>query len=130
MDGLFTFIKQNFFELLLCSAMLIAGSFRLLYPEIQEKEIQDFPLFGSAKYILIAFELLSIYFLFFATPYVKHIYLGIFAILCIGVILYYVSKRNIVADLKELSTFPNDSKSIFSHFLFVYIIIFLLFIKK
>ena len=128
-----SFIENNFFELLLCVVMIIAGSFRILYPEIQQKEIIDFPLFASTEYLIILFELSSIYFLFFTTSYIKHIYLGVFAILCSIVLIYYLSKRSfstIISDIKELSIFPNDSKLIFTHFLFVYIIIYLIFIKK
>ena len=38
------FIRQNYFELLLCIGITCGGLFRLLYPELRELEMKDLPI--------------------------------------------------------------------------------------
>ena len=87
------FIRQNYFELLLCIGITCGGLFRLLYPELRELEMKDLPITDVHEHILIGFELLATYFIFYSTKEVKNIYLGIYVVGCILVTLYYLSKK-------------------------------------
>jgi hypothetical protein len=126
------FIKQNYFEILLCIGITCGGLFRLLYPELRELEMRDLPITDIHEHILILFELSAIYFIFYSSREVKNIYFGIYVIGCILITLYYLSKRSIsdiYSQFLELCIFPNDIKSIWYHLVYVYILIYLIYIK-
>jgi hypothetical protein len=126
------FLKQNYFEILLCIGITCGGLFRLLYPELRELEMKDLPITDVHEHILIAFELAAIYFIFYSTKEVKNIYLGIYVVGCILVTLYYLSKKSLsdnFSEMKKLCIFPDDIKSIWYHLVYVYILIYLIYIK-
>ncbi len=108
------------------------GLFRLLYPELRELEMKDLPITDIHEYILIMFELSAVYFIFYTNTNIKNIYLGIYVVGCILVTLYYLSKRSLsdnFLEMKKLCIFPNDIKSIWYHIVYVYILIYLIYIK-
>jgi len=126
------FIKSNYFEILLCIGITCGGLFRLLYPELRELEMKDLPITDIHEYILIGFELLATYFIFYSSREVKNIYLGIYVVGCILVTLYYLSKKSLSAnfsEMKKLCIFPDDIKSIWYHIVYVYILIYLIYFK-
>jgi len=126
------FLKQNYFEILLCIGITCGGLFRLLYPELRELEMKDLPITDVHEHILIAFELSAVYFIFYSTKEVKNIYLGIYVVGCILVTLYYLSKKSLsdnFSEMKKLCIFPDDIKSIWYHLVYVYILIYLIYIK-
>jgi hypothetical protein len=128
----FKFLKDNYFELLLCIGITSGGLFRLLYPELREEEMKDLPITDIHEHILIAFELSATYFLFFSSTDIKNKYLGIYVVGCIIVTLYYLSKKSIsqnYSEMKKLCIFPDDIKSIWYHLVYVYILIYLIYIK-
>jgi hypothetical protein len=127
------FIRQNYFELLLCIGITCGGLFRLLYPELRELEMKDLPITDVHEHILIAFELLAVYFIFYSSREVKNIYLGIYVVGCILVTLYYLSKKSLsdnFSEMKKLCIFPDDIKSIWYHIVYVYILIYLIYFKQ
>jgi hypothetical protein len=127
------FIRQNYFEILLCIGITCGGLFRLLYPELRELEMKDLPITDVHEHILIAFELSAVYFIFYSTKQVKNIYLGIYVVGCILVTFYYLSKKSLsdnFSEMKKLCIFPDDIKSIWYHLVYVYILIYLIYIKQ
>ena len=126
------FIQQNYFEILLCIIITCAGLFRLLYPELRDLEMKDLPIRNIHEYILIIFELSAIYFIFYTNTNIKNIYLGVYVISCILITLYYLSKNSLsktLSELKKLCIFPNDIKSIWCHIVYVFILIYVIYIK-
>ena len=126
------FIKQNYFEILLAIGITCGGLFRLLYPELRELEMKDLPITDIHEYILIMFELSAVYFIFYTNTNIKKIYLGIFVISCILVTVYYLSKRSLsdtFEQIKKLCIYSNDINIIWYHILYIYILIYLVYIK-
>jgi hypothetical protein len=126
------FIKSNYFEIFLCIGLTTAGLVRIIYPELRIKELKDIPINEFLEHILIIFELLSTYFIFYTNTKIKNIYYGIYIIGCIIISLFYLSKKSssdIFSEFIELSIFPNNMKSIWYHLVYVYILIYLIYIK-
>jgi len=126
------FIKSNYFEIFLCIGLTTAGLFRLIFPELRQKEMIDLPINEIQEHILIFYELSSIYFIFYTDKDIKNIYYSIYIIGCVLITLYYLSKRSlsdIFSEFKELSIFPNNMKSIWYHLVYVFILIYIIYIK-
>ena len=126
------FIKSSYFEIFLCIGLTSAGLFRIIFPELREKELKDMPINELGEYMLILFELSSTYVIFYTDEDTKNIYYGIYIIGCILLSLYYLSKRSIsesFSEFKELCIFPNDMKSIWYHLVYVFILIYIIYIK-
>ena len=126
------FIKSNYFEIFLCIGLTTAGLFRLIFPELRQKEMIDLPINEIQEHILILYELSSIYFIFYTDKDIKNIYYSIYIIGCVLITLYYLSKRSlsdIFSEFKELSIFPNNMKSIWYHLVYVFILIYIIYIK-
>lgn len=101
--------------------------------ELRELEMKDLPITDVHEHILIAFELLAVYFIFYSSREVKNIYLGIYVVGCILVTLYYLSKKSLsdnFSEMKKLCIFPDDIKSIWYHIVYVYILIYLIYFKQ
>lgn len=127
------FIKSNYFEILICIGITMGGLFRLLYPELQDLEMKDLPITRIHEYILITFELSATYFIFYTNNDIKNMYLGIYIIGCIIITMYYLSKKTfseIFSEMKKLCIFPDDIKSIWYHMVYVYILIYIIYIKN
>jgi hypothetical protein len=126
------FIKFNYFEIFLTIGLTTAGLCRLVFPELRQIEIHDLPITELHEYILILFELSAGYIIFFTNKEIKNIYYGIYILGCILIALYYLSKRsasNIFSEFTELCIFPNNMKSIWYHLIYVYILIYIIYIK-
>jgi hypothetical protein len=126
------FIKFNYFEIFLCIGLTTAGLCRLFYPELRQKEMNDLSISEIHESILILYELSAVYIIFFTNQEIKNIYYGIYIIGCILISLYYLSKRSIskiFSEFRELCIFPNEMKSIWYHLVYVYILIYMIYIK-
>ena len=126
------FIQRNYFEILLSIVITSAGLCRLLHPELREIEMKDLPVTNIHEYILIIFELSAVYFIFYTNTNIKNIYLGIYITVCSLIILYYLSKNSIsknFSEMKKLCIFSNDTKTIWCHLVYVYILIYIIYIK-
>ena len=126
------YLKKNYFEILLCVGITCGGLFRLLYPELREKEMKDLPISDIHEYILIVFELLAFYFIFYKDTYIRNIYLGVYVLGCLIITFYYLSKKSIsntFSEIKELCIFPDDIKSTWYHIVYVFIILYIIYIK-
>jgi len=127
------YIKENYFEILLCTGITIGGLFRLMYQDLRKKEMNDTSFTNIHEYFLILFELLAIYFIFFTSTRIKNLYLSIFMIVCISIALYYLSKKSIstiLSEVKKLCIFSDDIKSIWFHLIYIYILIYIIYIKN
>lgn len=126
------FIKSNYFEILIAIGITCGGLFRLLYPELRQKEMIDLPINEIHEYILIIFELSAIYIIFYTNKDIKNAYFAVYILGCIIITLYYLSNKSfeyIFSEFKELCIFPNDIKSIWYHLVYVYILIYIIYIK-
>jgi hypothetical protein len=126
------FIKSNYFQLFLCIGLTTAGLFRLIFPELRHKEMIDLPINEIQEYIIILFELSSIYFIFYTNNDIRNAYYSIYIFGCILITLYYLSKRSIFeifSEFKELCIFPNNMKSIWYHLVYVFILLYIIYIK-
>jgi hypothetical protein len=128
--NLLEFYKKNFFEVFFCIALTIGGLYRLMNPEIRERERAAMHIGEALQWVIVVAELSSVYFLFYSTPYIKKAYLAIFATACIVIGLYYLSLQDILTELKNVSIFTPEMPNILFHLTYVYIIGYLLFIKK
>jgi hypothetical protein len=127
------YIKKNYFEILLCTGITIGGLFRLMFPDLRKQEMNDTSFENIHEYLLILFELLAVYFIFFTNTHIKNLYLSIFMIVCIFIALYYLSKKSIstiLSEVKKLCIFSNDIKSIWFHLIYIYILIYIIYIKN
>jgi len=128
------FIKKNYFEIILCLGLTIGGIYRLLFPEIRNEEMKNLPMLSEFhEYLIAILELTSVFFIFMAGKDIKNIYLGGFVIGCLLVTIYYLSQRPIyttLINIKRLCIFPNDIISIWYHLIYVFIIIYLIYIKN
>jgi len=108
------------FELLIAGALTTGGLGRILAPEICEKELAENPFLNRyTQNAIIIFELLAVYFIFFANKTVKSIYLWIYIIAVLFLSGYYIIRDNLLADLKDLCYFPSDIKAVFIHILLI-----------
>ena len=126
------FIKKNYFEIFLCIGLIFASLSRLFSSKLRNEEIHDLSINPIFEYAIIIFELSSVYFIFYADPKIKNIYYGIYIICCIIITLYYLSKKipsDIFSEFTELSIFPDNMKSIWYHLVYVYILIYIIYIK-
>ena len=92
----------------------------------------DLPISEIHEYILIIFELSAIYIIFYTNKDIKNIYFGIYILGCIIITLYYLSNKSveyIFSEFKELCIFPDNMKSIWYHLVYVYILIYIIYIK-
>jgi len=124
------FYKKNFFEVFFCIALTIGGLYRLINPDIRERERAAMHINETLQWGIVIAELSSVYFLFYSTPYIKKVYLATFGIACIVISLYYLSLQDILNELKNVSIFTPDISNILFHLTYVYIIGYLIFIKK
>jgi len=124
------FYKKNFFEIFFCGAILTAATFRILYPEIRLKEREAMHISESVQWVIIIAELSSVYFLFFTTDTIKKVYIGIFAILCVCISIYYLKDKDLITEIKNVSIFTPDTSNILSHLIYTYILLYIIFIKK
>jgi hypothetical protein len=127
------FLKKNYFEIFLCIGITCGALFRIMCPELREEEMKNLPITDIGEYIIIIGELFAIYFNFFSSKELKNIYLNIFLFGCIIVTLYYLSKKSmstILSEVKKLCIFPDDIISIWYHLIYVYIIIYIIYIKE
>lgn len=127
------FIKKNYFEIILCLGLTTAGVYRLSFPEIRNEEMKNLPMLSEFhEYLIAILELTSVFFIFMAGKDIKNIYLGGFVTGCILITIYYLSQRtpySILINLKRLCIFPNDLTSIWYHLIYVFIIIYIIYIK-
>lgn len=123
------FYRKNFFELFICIAVTIAGIYRIISPEIREKERSIMHISSEIQWVIVLGEILSFYFLFYTTPTIKNVYIGIYAIACILISFYYLKDKNIFEELKKVCIFTSDTPNILFHLTYVYIIAYILFIK-
>lgn len=126
------FIRQNFFEILIAGGVTTAAIVRMLYPDIREREKQEMGISDINQTILILYELLSIPIIFFTTRLIKNIYLTIYIVACVGVSLRYLWNKSgpqLLAEFKDLCIFPSDLKSIWYHLVYVYLLVYIVFIR-
>ena len=126
------FIKSNYFDIFICAGLVFAGLSRVYYPLLRDVEIHDLPINQLFEYALILYELSSVYFIFFTNKKIRNNYYKIYIFGCIIISLYYLSQRpisSIFSELTKLSIFPNDFKIIWYHLVYVYILIYIVYIK-
>jgi hypothetical protein len=126
------FIRQNFFEILIAGGVTTAAIVRMLYPDIREREKREMGITDVHEAIIILYELLAIPIIFFTTRLIKNIYLTIYIVGCVGVSLYYLWNKSgpqRLAESKDLCIFPSDMKSIWYHLVYVYLLVYIVFIK-
>jgi hypothetical protein len=126
------FIKSNYFEIFVCSGLVFASLSRLFSSKLRQIEIHDLEINQIFEYAIIIYELSSVYFIFFTNKYTRNIYYSIYIIVCIIITLFYLYQKslsNIFSEFIELSIFPNNMKSIWYHLIYVYILIYLIYIK-
>jgi N6-adenosine-specific RNA methylase IME4 len=126
------FIKSNYFDIFICSGLVFASLSRVFYSSLRDKEIHDLPINEVFEYTLILYELSSVYFIFFTNENIRKYYYKIYIAACITISMYYLSKmslENIFTELTKLSIFPNDFRVMWYHLVYVYILIYLVYIK-
>ena len=126
----FKFVKNNYFEILLCIIITSAGLYKLYYPDLKKEESMNLKVLHEFhEYLIIIFELSSIYFLLFAKKEVKDIYIGIYCSIVTLVAFFYLYNRNILREIKDIFIYTNDIKSIFLRLIYVYILMYIMFYK-
>ena len=126
------FIKNNYFDLFICAGLVFASLSRLFYPTLRDIEIHDLPINQLFEYGLILYELSSVYFIFFTNKEIRNNYYKIYIFGCIVISIYYLSQKSIssiFSEIIKLSIFPNDFKIMWYHLVYVYILIYLVYIK-
>jgi hypothetical protein len=120
--------KTLYFETLIALTLTTAAVGRIMYPEVREEEIQKNPFMNTySSYGIIAYELLSFYFIFFTSSSIKNIYLLIYILLVLPLSIYYLYKYNKFDDMKSLYIYTPDIKSIWIHILIIIIMGYIIF---
>ena len=125
------FLQTHLTELFLAGVITFAALTRLLNPEIRKQEATYLP--KELTYAIIAFEIAAIYFIFFAGPYIKKLYLGSFIVGFCIITPYYLSKhspQNFFQEVQKLALYTNTVPSIWHHFLLTIIVAYVLFSKR
>jgi len=126
------FIKSNYFDIFICVGLVFASLSRIFYASLREREIHDLPINQIFEYALILYELSSVYFIFYTNENIRKNYYKIYISACIIISMYYLSKMSlsdIFTELTKLSIFPNDFRIMWYHLVYVYILIYLVYIK-
>ena len=125
------FLQTHLPEVFLGFVLTFAALVRILNPEIRNQEATYLP--KELTYAIIAFEAVAIYFLFFAGPYLKQLYLGTIVVGFCLITAYYLSKysfQNLFHEVQKLVLYTNTVPSIWYHTLLTLIVVYLLFSKR
>lgn len=126
------FIKNNYFDIFICGGLIFASLSRIFYSKLRDREIHDLHINELFEIALIIFELSGVYFIFYTNKETKNNYYKIYIFGCVVISLYYLSHKSlasIYSEFIQLSIFPNDFKTMWYHLVYVYILIYLVYIK-
>jgi hypothetical protein len=128
----FNFIKKNYFELLLCIIITGTGIYKLLNSNLRQEELINLNFLSEFhSYLIIIFELSSVYFLLFAEKDIKDVYIGIYCIVVALVALYYLyNNSNILTEIRDIFRYSKDIKSIFLRLIYIYILLYVIYYKE
>jgi len=128
---MWAFIRRNYFELIMTTGLMIGSITRIASPEYRKREQMHLP-FGSDLFtwIIILMELSSPYFLLFAPPALKKIYILLF-LLALGVItVYYIVTYPNLFDFRETCIYENKPLSVVFHIIYFFIFLWLAYFKS
>ena len=122
--------KIFYFKIIIALTLTSAAVGRIMYPDVRAEEIEKNLFMNQySSYGIIIYELLSFYFLFFTTSFIKNMYLLLYVVLVILLSAYYLYKYIKFDDLKSLYIYTPDVKSIWIHLLIIIIMVYMVLFK-